>query len=129
MSSDLREAAERLRRFALDLLEIHGDGPYRTGAAQRAVELARAYLAEHPADEDEPADILWMAGLLQEAAGNFRYQRQFVIRGPVYVHVAACEGGWRYELWCRDEKIKDAPTRGDVRRLCLALGIPLKETP
>lgn len=91
--------------------------------------LLKAYDSEHPTDDDVPVDEEWLRSvgfvkheaLWQWAAGTDGLLR--VLYWPEYHH-----GEWWIESPDnRMSEIPDAKTRGDVRRLCRALGIELKE--
>lgn len=138
MSDEVKAAAEkpesRLRRFAADLLEIHGEGPYQTGAAQRAVELACAYLAEHPADDDELIDAEWLRSVGFVEVGDKFKRLRIEIDGPTWrsaelIHFRLTDPYWRLD-GCTENPFSSCEmrvaTRGDVRRLAKALGIDLK---
>ncbi len=138
MSEELRAAAERLSTG-----DGYPDGPMRLQfILADGVKLADAYLAEHPADDDEIAESGWL-----RSVGAVRPQA--VAAETVYVlgqWTASEHGGGQYPItltWDARRGAVDAkrafivrvfgfivfmrPTRGDVRRLCKALGVELKE--
>lgn len=92
---------------------------------------AQIALREHPADDDETVTESWVCESF--AFGDTSYannQKRYVIFGDGLRLIAFATHGpkcWDWSLWCGKMKVKDDPTRGDVRRLCRALGIELKE--
>jgi hypothetical protein len=127
--SDVREAAGRLREAAerYTTADFSESQPmYLDG-----LEVCRAYLAEHPADDDEPVTEDWLReiGFTGDMGmGQFRLDSDF--------HIQA----WETQTWsietkdtsgqyygCRHElDIGQPKTRRDVRNLLAALGIELK---
>lgn len=118
--TSIQSAAERLRR------EYAGDDAYDfDGGSQQSMDeaaLARAYLAEHdpaPIDEtwlrsvgfeDRMGGDLWLGDIV-----HWRRHSGEVVVQPVQLPV------WR-------GVVRGHPkTRGQLRTLCRALGIPLKE--
>lgn len=96
----------------------------------RASILAKAWLADHPADEDEPATPTWMEDDLGIGDSfNFRMEKRYELCNGVRVMFFACEGPrlWRSELWVGNKSLRKDLSRGDVRRLLAALGIDLKQ--
>ncbi len=85
-----------------------------------AVAVASAYLAEHPADEHE----LWTAEWLKAVGFDGDMSKNgpgMWLRG-VRIH---SDGRWS---WCGQSwPFKAIQTRGDLRRICAALNIPLTE--
>ena len=89
-------------------------------------ELAAAYLAEHDEDEHEPITEDWLiaAGVFGriDMGNNFWFQ--------VYPHLGSCQIGCtnHQEFYGFDVELDLPPvkTRGDVRRVCKALGIQIK---
>lgn len=134
MSDDVRAAAERFREYerrvdagespkAVDYL-VHDDD---------LADLARAYLAEHPADDGEPVSEAWLesVGLVSDGPPNPTYtaESKGSRGGPVCtLNVElwmGCDGfsvGTVYR-----ELIPTADTRGEFRALCRVLRIPLTE--
>jgi hypothetical protein len=109
MTNDLREIAKQI----IDCENgsacwWDSDGP-ESGPAY-AVKLARAYLAEHPEDDEPVAE--WWSQRIGETSHIVKWS-------PV-------------QLWIEfDDQlphvVKDNPTRGDVRRLLAALGIEVRK--
>lgn len=81
--------------------------------------LAHAYAAEHPPDDDEPITEEWMraAGAVEiKSVGHVA----LIISTQLYLHYRDGKAGIKGQfVLCH--------TRGDVRRLCAALGSPLRE--
>jgi hypothetical protein len=142
VSNEIQQAAERVRRFkrgggiesASDIWPNFDD----TDLGRRIdyATLATAYLAEHPADSDEPIDEAWLASVQEGLC-----PRQFGMRTAVQVRQH--EGKWMaciaqsdyasetpLEEMDADEVSQvaiEVKTRGDVRRLAAVLGASLKE--
>jgi len=89
-------------------------------------ELAAAYLAEHDEDEHEPITEDWLiaAGVFGaiDMGNNFWFQ--------VYPHLGSCQigctNGQEFYGWDEEIDLPPVKTRGDVRRVCKALGIQIK---
>lgn len=77
------------------------------------VMLAKAYLTEHLLDDDEPVTEEWL-----ETIG---FDHGYL---DADYWVIECR---KLALRLNSYPVKENPTRGDVRRLCKALGIELKE--
>lgn len=143
MSNELRAAAETILRCIdtqeteLGVKYLRNDTP-GMGLAE-PYRLAEAYLAEHPADDDEPANREWVSGfarkrrcwpdqyILDEISVN--YYLEFDCSPLEHKEQPDCSVLLR-ALPERDEDgvvLLYHATRGDVRRLCKALGVPLKE--
>lgn len=122
-TAELRAAAERLADAIAE---------NRTPRIEDANEVALAWLAEHPADDDEPVTEEWLRGVgfanepgtieAETRLGILRTYREFKDR----------EGDRRWEIDDRDVFTTFIPkqlkpkTRGAVRDLCRALGIKLR---
>ena len=110
MNHNLRAAAERLRRANTDGYST----VYKFASEQHAQDsslLVDAWLAEHPADEDEPVWSGWAGARAFNRGMGVEWDQE---RLAVVIGMANC-------------RTKTNPTRGDVRRLCRALGVELKE--
>ena len=127
MSNELRAAAN-------EIMTAWKDRPVGYNPSTKEIAgyyLADAYLAEYPADDGQLAMPQWMEeiGLGESSFG--RTERRFEIVSGVRIIFFACEGPkcWRSELWVGSKVtvLKEDLTRGDVRRLCKALGVTLKE--
>lgn len=162
-SSDVRAAAERLREHRRVCLVMRHprESPYThlevsTGAAELIpgaeqkdlLTLANAYLAEHPADDGEPADADWLrsVGFLPDgdvdkpdaplAIGLYYGRTDDEIENGIVAgrHLLIGHAGdamvEEYDeggtvVGCVE--MPSLPTRGHVRRLCAALGVALPE--
>lgn len=116
MNDELKAAAERLRADA------YADWDYMDGiyASDKQLEdrrlIAKAYLAEHPADNDEPITDSWLRKIgFQDMETGLESQDHVVIVNAWGMDFTVCNGKPKPE------------TRGDVRRLAKALGLELKE--
>ncbi len=128
MTEEVKAAAIRRRLVASGALMEGVQYPLELSDARI---LADAFLAEHPADEDESVTREWCraAGMMSKC-GNVSYPRivskfgiSIDVTGSAYINNQdyTC-------LWCEDVEVKIGNvTRGDVRLLCNALGIELKE--
>lgn len=146
MTDDVRAAAERLARYiagraeVLEQLEHLGRMPpgLRLSIEDTAA-VANAYLAEHPADDGEPVTADWLQSVgfgrhMQPAANCDLSLQAGDFRLFVAVAIPTRERyGFKPERWAVNEvwlpEAATPATRGHVRRLCAALGIPLTETP
>lgn len=134
--SELEAAAELMRKF-----EANGNQTAKGEAESTlsaALTLAHLYLAEHPADDDEPADIDW---LCDSGAKSSTDGLALILKGdagPEIVcgvnrrsgedYVGSLGLYWSYHGTSPKVSlsylIDDDPTRGDVRQLCRGLKIP-----
>lgn len=89
--------------------------------------LAQAYLAEHPADDDEPITGTWLHSI-----GFTRYMQPASDDGlcigdwrgghfPITTKTAGKVRSWWVSGYCLPENC--ITTRGHVRRLCAAIGV------
>lgn len=118
MTDNVREAAERLRDA------IKGNSTFRVGDLA-AVTLQ--YLAEHPADNDEPVTVEWLASV------GFTIDVHQSVKVTADLFLVYRGGGWFLASGADTIKsaavdLPDYKTRSDVRRLCAALGIELNES-
>jgi hypothetical protein len=112
MANKEREAAQRI----IDTPDISFDGvAVQSVESADAKLVAAAYLVEHPADDDELINSTWI-----ESVG---LQFDLTDHPYAYCHNGQWQIWWSLSLWLRDVN-----TRGDVRRLCAALGIEMKQT-
>lgn len=109
MSDDIREAAKRV---------INGEGTW-TGDA---IDVAEAYLAEHPTDDDEPRDAEFMRSIGFTVVGDLAY---IEVRNGADLNVLG-DGKCDIEIDHGDGSVcmnlPTQKTRGSMRRLCAALG-------
>jgi hypothetical protein len=111
--TDIQSAAERLRTIdPTNLFYWRSDAPIRDCEV-----LARAYLAEHPADDGDllgtVASIDWLDSLRRADGGDMG---MFTIRAT----------GDEIRLIVNGFESLKPNTRGDVRAICRALGIELE---
>jgi len=116
MSKSLAFAAERLIKQTVNY-------------PQFCYDLANAYLAEHPADDEEPISEEWLhsVGFEDDRAGTPTAGALHIRHAPLPKMDSDEE--YPAHACVRSFPIPVPKTRGDVRRLCRALGIALKETP
>ena len=151
MSDVLRAAAERIKASAEAWLRENpppGDewdedavDPDLVDHWQDQVRVATACLAEHPADDAEPADSTWAEAVGFEFSDRdvmYKYvlpgcNLKVVLTGDLAegekdTHLSLHWSNYPYEpRFSGSLSVDDNPTRGDVRRLFAALGEPLKE--
>lgn len=132
MTDDVRAAVGRVRRwYSGEWLAGEWLAGIYPEAKDRSQELALletdwrdvaiAYLTEHPADDGDPVDEAWLRAVGFGVYGLFADRDGGLSIGDLEWH--ECRR-WLYG----NTPLPDLPTRGHVRRLCLALGIPLTET-
>ena len=113
---DVKAAAERL-----------SNAPEDYTATQQNLDMwtvVVAYLDEHPADDDEPVTGYWLLSVGFTPFGEammWSYRLGEVVVMGVSPETLA-DGNWGYN----GKRLPRKKTRGDVRRLCEALGIELK---
>jgi len=88
--------------------------------------LARAYLAEHPEDDGEPVTEEWLRSSVGwipvEGSGYIGRDGIIFCKGSESVYSAWLQiSQYYYDM----RRIVRVETRGDVRRLCKALGVSL----
>lgn len=116
-TNSLRAAAERL------LKRWHTVG-LSVVISEDVKDICDAYIAEHPADDDVPVAVEWLESL-SRSGGDMSFLR-----------VRLCDDGFHLMSPCNtvgegiegltDFVSPNVATRGDVRRLCKALGVELK---
>ena len=143
MTDELKAAAERIRRISggENRVEVYGtteklsDGKWRN-PHNDLLELVDAFLAEHPADDDVAIAEEWLKSVGFTEEGKQRWpvlvSPQSSKNGPIcriyYEPLNGCDGwqiGWKDACG----SIPTLDTRSEVRQLCIALRITLKETP
>jgi hypothetical protein len=125
-TEELRAAAERLRMYhdAIERNRNFGAFPapmIKAREVSKAEEfLARAYLAEHSADDGEPITADWLRSVGFTSGNGYLQKENWKNRidylesiGRLFINGRGIE--WQGETG----------TRGDVCRLCRALGIEL----
>ena len=132
-NEQLREYATRVIRIAelaAKLTDYSELTPEERHCHECEMEIFRQWLSEHQADDGEPItpNDMYRYGFGDSARG--KDEKRFEICPGVRVLFWACEGPkcWNGSIWIGANKNIDNPTRGDVRRLCAALGVPLKES-
>ena len=134
MTGQLKDAVGRLREMRRLSAECDGGYPATDeGRWQSQLDhltLAEAYLAEHPADDDEAIRPSWLVDL----PCTIRATKDVVWASPwsensldervriVFTGTWVIQGEGMTVV-----RIPAQKTRGDVRRLCAALGVPLDE--
>ena len=141
---DLGAAARRLL-LAREWFEERGKGTaaYSVVTGDGA-DLARAWLADHPADEGDDASPEWLCGIgafhrpMQPAGSHMVSTREAVeqddgtVLPVVAIQFPPPPRGHRVPVWVvwvygHPRCLNECPTRQYVRRLCQALNIPLAE--
>ena len=127
MNDDVRQAAERLRLCltvggpddplaGVSAAYSESDGDFKNVACLTKDELTivKAYLAEHPADDGEAVSEDWLRSV------GLRDNRM------VIEFMKLEDGRWasRWHGW----ELPRLKSRGQVRNLCAALGVELKES-
>lgn len=122
-TNELRETANRVRNVPPHI-EIC------SAVFRDIIGLANAWLAEHPEDDEQPVDEAWLRSVGFD--GNLDPDMKMTIRPPLFgrafhylrhTQVSFIHGQW----FANGMGCEQCKTRGDVRRLCRALGIELKE--
>jgi hypothetical protein len=83
--------------------------------------VGRAWLADHPADDEEPAIWPWLG---EVGFREFGGPSILSLRGW---RLEVCGGTGGTSLWLNNMPICDDPTRGDIRRLAKVIDAELKE--
>lgn len=107
-----------LRADALLVLEHANED----SAAER---IAKVWLAENQTDDGELIKPEWLEELGFGDSFNFTYEKRYELCDGVRVMFFACQAPkrWRSELWVGKKITPTELTRGQVRRLCKALGV------
>ena len=128
MTDDVRAAAERITRSVHEAVYT---GPLSLqGKLADALIVADAVLAEHPADDGDPVTGEWLEVVIPGFSLNAGGQMGGCVYDSYRVTAVRKDGGWGIVASVAEgEAGVLCPTRGHVRRLCAALGIPLTETP
>lgn len=143
---ELRAAAERLRKVAENMKDPGDASPISRVYAWDTIPggptydgdrraIIAAYLAEHPADDETPIDREWLARLGCKRDDWGSGTTDFTIPSDgvqldirVWADEACGIDGIAYNQNDTGNVQVDVKTRGDVRRLCDAVGIKLKES-
>lgn len=131
---EIRAAAERLTG---DWGKTYPPAPDAVDAILLdTVRVAKVYLAEHPADDGVPLSADWLDTLTRDKEGRNHWRLSDgprtagvvvveVVMRPSYCTVEVC-GRLTREWWPHAEDASRRQyTRGDLRRLCAAIGIDL----
>lgn len=117
MTDELRAAAERINQSGFVWTGDIPVGPGRwTGNPEDAINLAEAYLAQHHSDDDVPAT----RGFIPNQIGNEHCIVKLLFRDGTEAAIAVVVMS---RITISAVRVKNNPTRGDVRRLLAALGI------
>lgn len=139
-SDELRAAAARLRiaRYGGD-----GDNPLSGIAmayskspsgfediaqlSKDQLAIVEAYLAENPADSDEPITEEWLRTFSEMEVATTK-RLAYIVTWCGLLSIEWCpQCGDMPPLLCLDKRVlRENPTRGQLRLLARALGIPLK---
>lgn len=124
MSDELRAAAERFREY--ERLADAGEGlqDYEQ-IDDDIIDLARAYLASSLADDGEPLTMDWWKSL--NSNSRFLCKQRYTLQVEDDGSFQMDADVWLEECMLFSIPLPHVQTRGDVRRLCAALGIELKE--
>lgn len=117
MTTELQAAAERWDEEVA--LEMFGEDQ----AVRDVVHLAKAYLALFPADDETLIDEAWLRERGFVERNGIFYSMDSALRFSPKPDERLRSHGW----WYHGVSIPDQETRGQLRRLCAALGVELKE--
>jgi hypothetical protein len=125
MSDELRAAAEQI--LAGEIVGV-GSGYVTTKEFPESWKaLARCYLSDHPQDDGELVTEEWLDRVLpMKNDSNWTLFKHM----PLQIEIEGPHGGFWLWILTDEEvphRIREIKTRGDVRLLCRALGIELKE--
>lgn len=119
MNEELKRVIERYRERNSNQSEYQDSIVYSEDVD--AGILAEAYLAEHPADDDEPLSQEWLSSVSRGVFGKVAFVSYELLDDASVWRMLGDDRGWYL--------FTSVKTRGDVRRLCRALGIELKGKP
>lgn len=137
---DVRAAAERLSALCNGWMPAPAAAHYHRSGLQikDMQDVVGAYLAEHPADDGDALDNEFFG--TQWSESGFYFSIIVEHPTPIELRIGPCEedGSWTVALNQKPGPdaqhepddcvcLPSARTRGDVRRLCRALGVELKE--
>lgn len=129
MSDNLKESIEDIQYCYESLFSDPDDRP---GYLNSAMAVVRAYLAEHPDDENEAVTVEWLlsVGFAEDDQATEGVDYVWINSGDRAYFDLQCwfKNTWRISDSDNDIALPAPMGRGDVRRLCAALGIKLKET-
>jgi hypothetical protein len=115
-ASNIKASVERLRRYVSGEISVYDmtKGVYRADC----IAIRDAYLAEHPADDDEPVTEDWLTQSLHRS-----FDLSFAIGG---LSLYQSLGDWIL-VDVQGREYAEMKTRGQVRLLCRAMNVELKE--
>lgn len=119
--SEMRAAAERLLRGHQSYDHCATDGHRKEAWNRDACEVAREWLAEHPADDQQPVTEEFLRSINWAPVGNTWYTAEEDCGTPIVFWVDVDQSLRVAGL--KDWKICE-PTRGQFRRVLAALCIP-----
>lgn len=131
--SDVRAAAESLRDHAWleRFRKANYDNSFNLLSPTACNDIARyvdkfidTVLAEHPADDETPITELWWCDMNGGSRFMFSSDERLMLYLAVDGMIELCVTNGLREISYKLQHIK---TRGDVRRLCRALGVEVKE--
>lgn len=127
MDKNVREAAELIRDY-LSSCSMYSVPEENTAAWT----LARAYLSEHPADDEEPFDKAYLVSL---GGNNDWHPQKVTFKRPDCLDIGLwlVDDGWKVMLMHTEHAasciVRGITTRRQFRDLARALAINLNETP
>ncbi len=122
--NELRAAAERV----IQQVREYDSAGVAMLWEHKAKAVAEAYLAEHPADDGDGLSVEWMqaVGFVQSGGGWWRLGEGTNSMALDYHDNTEVGDVFRLPSGSYTPGI-NVQTRGQLRRLCAALGVPLKE--
>lgn len=137
MTPEQKAALDRLRKHeaitGMDFREspyfVEGRGVDEFKRLLDLFVLKDAYLAEHPADDDEPVTEEWLRSVFGgKPTGVIGWNFSvyfYATQSPELIYEYGQEADYFYQYG--NASLPECKTRGDVRRLCMDLGIQLNE--
>ena len=126
MTNERRKAAERCRR---ELIDSWSDTAVKGPTYTQLLAVLDAYLAEHPADDDDPLTAEWLTTAGGQVGEDGRWWFYGGGRDVALTYHDNRECGDVYRLaTCGGLPRAEVSTRGQLRRLCDSLGMKLKES-
>lgn len=133
MTNEQKAALERLRVASESneaCVSVYGEDWVTSKDVQRdAAVVVYLALAEHPADDDEPVTVEWFVKC--GAKVENRPEGWVAVFEPAWHAHTSLFIYWDGTVIAKnmghEARLNEVETRGDVLRLCRALGIPLNE--
>jgi hypothetical protein len=116
----VREKAEEVLKYAGGVLEDDA-----TEFLENSVALAKAYLQEHPSDDEEPVSSEWLDEYFKP--WRARSQRGWELIATCIIRETNCGFSPVFSHTGQGSCGAILKTRRDVRRLCKVLGIEIRE--